>query len=147
MATNQLDLWPVMTATTTTQNTPVSILRDQAALLEKKTDGLVIADVKRRNVEVPEIIYAVTKAGVKEENAQNVFAYSFYLIAPALEKYRYLLFWMLHPIEMYPLLIRDSPEGEFKVESENEFLQVLRRIFGSEKTQRVIQAMITQSNP
>jgi len=147
MATNQLDLWPVMTATTTTQNTPVSILRDQAALLEKKTDGLVIADVKRRNVEVPEIIYAVTKAGVKEENAQNVFAYSFYLIAPALEKYRYLLFWMLHPIEMYPLLIRDSPEGEFKVESENEFLQVLRRIFGSEKTQRVIQAMIAQSNP
>jgi len=146
MATNQLDLWPAMAATSTTQNTPVSILRNQAALLEKKTEGLVVADVKRRNVEVPEIIYAVTKAGVKEENAQNVFAYSFYLIAPALEKYRYLLFWMLHPVEMYPLLIRDSPEGEIKVESESEFLEVLRRIFGSEKTQRVIQAMIAQSN-
>jgi hypothetical protein len=146
MATNQLDLWPVMTTTATTQKTPVSILRKQAILLEEKTDKVVIADVERRKIDLEEVVYAVTQAGVAAQNAKSIFAYSFYLIAPALEEYRYLLFWVLHPIEMYPLLIRDSPEGEIKVESEDEFLEALRIIFRSEKTQRVIQAMIAQSN-
>ncbi|MGH9834249.1 MAG: hypothetical protein ACREBD_19950 [Blastocatellia bacterium] len=146
MATNQLDLWPTMTATATTRDTPVSILREQAALLEKKTNGVVIADVEMRSSAAPGVLSAALSTGMTGERARDAIAYSFYLIAPALENYRYLLFWMFQPIEMYPLFIRDSPEGDIKVESENEFVEALRRIFGSEKTQSVVQAIIAQSN-
>jgi hypothetical protein len=146
MATNQLDLWPTITATATAQNTPTSILRRQADLLEKKTDGQVQAYVKPRQWEIGESISAAVQLGLIGENANNQFAYSFYLVAPALENYRYLLFWMLHSIEMYPLLIKDSPEGDIKVESEDEFIGALRAIFAHGKTQRVIQAMIAQSS-
>jgi hypothetical protein len=145
MATNQLDLWPTITATVNTQNTPTSILRRQADLLEKKTDGLVQAYVKPRQWEIGEAISAATHLGLTRENASNHFAYSFYLVAPALENYRYLLFWMLHSIEMYPLIIKDSPAGDVRVESEDEFIGALRAIFAHEKTQRIIQAMIAQS--
>jgi hypothetical protein len=143
MATNQLDLWPMMTETATTQNTPVSILRRQADLLQKKTDGMVEAYVKSRQLEIGEVLSAVIHLGLNRENA---FAYSFYLVAPALENYQYLLFWMIQPIEMYPLLIKDSPEGDIEVESEDVFIAALRAIFAHEKTQRVIQAMIAQSS-
>ena len=145
MATNQLDLWPTMTATATTQNIPISILRRQADLLKKKTDGLVEAHVKPQE-DVMAFVSASSQLGLDRKNVQNCVAYSFYLIAPALEHYRYLLFWVLHPIEMYPLLIKDSPEGDIKVESEDAFIDALRAIFAHEKTQRVIQAMIAQSS-
>jgi hypothetical protein len=143
MAMNQLDLWPTMTTTATTQNTPTSILRIQADLLREKTDGLVEAVVIQGDVwDVPS---ALSQLGLKGDDGNNCLVYSFSLIAPALEHYRYTLFRVIYPIEMYPLLINDSPEGDIKVRSEDEFISALRKIFAHEKTQRVIQALIAQS--
>jgi hypothetical protein len=144
MTTNQLDLWPTVPLPTVAYSTPLSILREQSALLEKKTNGIVTAQVVVRTDD-PFTTLALMREGIMKTQSNKGFAYSFYLTAPALEQYQYLLFKVAQPLEMYPLLITDSPEDQIKVESEGEFIEALRRIFGHEKTQQVLQAMIAQS--
>lgn len=86
---------------------------------------------------------------------QRFLQHSFYLIAPALDFYKYPLFGVEHPAtHWYPLTItippleaRTSDEQVKKIEvaSEEEFLDKLKGILANQETIRVIQGLIAQS--
>lgn len=118
------DLWPDDIGTATLQ-TPLAILKQEAALLGQKTGQLVTAEV-------------VTQA------QQDSFIHSFFLIAPALDNYRYQLFRIQHGVSFYPMTVflggaRDS------VTSESQFLESLRAILSSPTTKNIVQSLIAQA--
>ncbi|MFP4440191.1 MAG: hypothetical protein ACLFVO_23400 [Chloroflexaceae bacterium] len=140
------DLWPDDIAVTTARS-PVSILREQAAILGKKIRNLVEATVMAQDVGDP----TTKKPGI--------FTYSFYLVAPALHNYHYRLFSITHDIELYPvtflldcevanqILNTETAESwvQVKAESEEDLIRVLKSIFNANKTRQVIQAMLAQT--
>ncbi len=142
MATAQYDLWPPSFEAVSEPNPPIDILREQAALLEQKTGGMVLAEVKKVEGYDSNIIV------VSRGKTSLPISHSFYLVAPALENYRYQLFRIEQPIERYPLLIIGSPisDRDIEVESQEGFVEILRRIFSDEKTQKVIQSLIAHSS-
>ena len=143
MENNNLDLWPESFAVEIKINPPLAILREQASLLERKTGGLVKAAVqKSENAIVEAGIIAMT---MLRKPTNSVISYSFWLLAPAFGNYRYQLFTVEQPIEMYPLRIVDSPLEDMEITSEDDLLAKLKLIFASDKAQRVIGAMIAQS--
>lgn len=142
------DLWPEELEAAKIR-TPASILKEQASLLGQKTKNLVEGLV------------------TGNEKGENL-SYSFFLVAPALNNYRYLLFTMSHDIRMYPLFIsveeeilaEVNPEQYEKwgtlvsmyasshteeVKNEAEFLALLKKIFSATKTKQLIAAMLSQS--
>lgn len=142
------DLWPEELEAAKIRP-PVSILKKQASLLGQKTKNLV------------EGLVLSTEIG-------GDISYSFFLVAPALSSYRYLLFTMSHDIRMYPLFINMEREilaevnpelyqkwgkiaglvaGSHKEKAKNEaeFLALLKRIFSATKTKQLIAAMLSQS--
>lgn len=129
-----IDLWPDDIGYTKLK-APVTILMEQASLLGKKTQNLVEAKIGR-------------------DEAFEEFCYNFYLVAPALGNYRYKLFTIFHDIQLYPVKINiDSDileevspgtEGQLSAESEDDFLDILRKIFGAEKTRSLIYALLAQ---
>jgi hypothetical protein len=138
MATAQIDLWPPSFEAVSEPNPPIDILREQAALLEQKTGGVVLAEVLSG--------YDSNFIVVHRGKTSLPISHSFYLVAPALENYRYQLFRIDQPIEHYPLFIIGSPIGDLEVESQEEFVETLRRIFSDDKTQKVIQSLIAHSS-
>lgn len=107
--------------------TPLSILKEQASLLGQKTQNLVEAEVQ------------TTPLGAD-------FSHSFFLVAPALDNYRYKIFWVRHPIDMYPVKIIDENGAiRYEARSQDEFIGRLKEVLTSEKTKSVIKALIAQS--
>ncbi len=137
-----IDLWPSDIATQGKAIAPVTILRRQAALLGQKTGNLVEA----------------------EALGGDEFKFSFSIVAPTLNDYRYRLFTISHSHEFYPLKIylnagkggedrvlvaaavRFTLRGEYvqelNCESESSFLDELRAIFDSPKTRQIIRALL-----
>lgn len=137
MATAQTNLWPDFKAVDII--TPVTILRQQAALLEKKTNGLVVAEVRSG------IDYGSNTMVISQGQAVPLL-HTFYLIAPALENYRYQLFRIKQSIDLYPIEFKDSPCDDVTVTNESEFYEELKKIFASEKTKKMIELLIAQSS-
>lgn len=146
-----IDLWPKGIERNRVRS-PVIILREQGSLLGEKTKNLVQGEV-------------MESAGIGE----NLFAYSFFIVAPALSHYRYKLLSIRHDVSLYPVTVdveerifqevssqfKDaifSPDGEIiktylLARSEKEFLTLLREIFKSEKTMQVVTGLLSQSDP
>jgi hypothetical protein len=144
------DLWPSEIKPFANVRVPVSILKEQASMLGYKTGNIVLAEVKQKIIDRE-----------FEEEYSESFIYNFYLVAPALEGYRYKLFFIRYDIALYPLRIymdedilneilsdeSDTIKSSYVVvESEEDFLEYLRKIFGSKKTKRVINSLIAQTN-
>src|SRR5580704_7321925 len=108
MPEEALDFWPPIEKGST--RTPVSILRQQAALLGKHTKNLL-------------------EAKVDTEASAGRFAYRFIIEAPALGGYQYQLFSIEHDEKLYPVKVTSSPPGT----SSSERLKGLRG-FDSEET-------------
>ena len=91
------NLWPNDIEGPSKQSSPVGILKQQALLLGKRTKNLVEADVETRATDF-----------------QRFLQHSFYLVAPALDFYKYLLFRIEHhPTQFYPLkIIWDKSSSE-----------------------------------
>lgn len=104
---------------------PYSLVREQAAFLEKKTDGLLIGEAKR------------TEDG-------ETFIISLWIVAPALSNYRYKVFELTHGIKLYPLSIRDSLGRKANCDDEEEFIEIVKTIFADEQIQKVITGLIAQ---
>jgi len=150
-----LDLWPT-DITQSRMRAPVTILKQQALLLEEKTEGIIIAKVKRLDRESNNGINRNPDHLFKEDQSKRqMFMYEFYLIAPTLDNYYHSLFQISHSIELYPISIYSDEELRseyaenkhegFIVNSETEFIETLRKIFGSRKTKKIIHAIIAQS--
>lgn len=123
------DLWPQDLGDSTV-TPPVSILREQAEALGKKTSGLVTARVQ------------TTAAGDKLHH-------SFYLEVPSLDDYTYRLFGVEHPMELFPAVIYLDAAGGQKYVSENYemFLANLRDVFNHPKVKKIIVALKAQAQP
>lgn len=102
------DLWPTTLTNETIVKPPVSVLREQADLLGSKTNQKIIARVRPFG---PSVV--------------GMFEYSFELVAPDLDNYRYQLFNIAYSINFYPLAFEDIEE-EIKQEVFNENLSSLK---------------------
>ncbi|MDP2997749.1 MAG: hypothetical protein Q8N47_09690 [Bryobacterales bacterium] len=127
MATQIADLWGRFEPAEV--RTPLSILRQQAALLGDKTNHLVEARVNT---------YAL---------GPNIY-HAFNLVVPALEDYTYQLFRVSHGVELYPVSA-NSTEGHLQwhreLENEEAFVGWLSSSFSSEATKRIISTLMAQA--
>jgi len=91
---------------------------------------------------------------VETENFHHAFLHRFYLIAPALNFYRYPLLDVEHHVtQMYPATIKvtwSEKQGadadlEIQAANEQEFKDGLKQVFAKEETKKVIGALLAQS--
>jgi len=136
------NLWPKDIAIENSPRAPIAILKEQAASLGRLTDNIVTAE-----------IHSMTPT-------DGDFTYTFSVVAPILGGYRYRLFTAHHSVELYPLrfeldgIIRQelaqksekfNQTGFIVIPDEEALIEVLKAIFNSQKTRKVINAMIAQS--
>ena len=138
----------------------MTILRQQAALLGRKTKNIVEGQVETKRVK-----------DIKESSQEKLLEHSFYLVAPALDFYKYPLFRVQHGImDWYPLKIFIDVLGPIEkptsktadlnsraqahlrasrkrptIKSEEELVEKLKEIFALEETQKAIESLIAQS--
>lgn len=148
MTNTIIDLWPEIDISKINERSPHLILKQQAEILIEKTLGIVEARV----------LPIDTKTVRKDENFMKIkgaeeyrFFYVFTLVAPVLGNYSQPLFVVAYPMEFYPCMIGDlygtfADKGQAsKVVDEQGLMEVLRQTFASEKTQKILQALISQS--
>lgn len=128
----QTDLWGEIALEPA--RTPVVILREQAALLAKKTNGIVEARVSTSVV-----------------SARLVHRFS--LVVPALEDYTYELFYISQGANIYPVeTSRNTRPGMIPIEGadtlldEEAFVDWLRTKLSSEGTKKIINNLVAQAN-
>lgn len=113
--------------------TPVSILREQGSLLEKKTNG---------------VLTVVVSAYQVGDGNDARFTYNFTINVPSLN-YKYKLFSITHPINLYPVIFNVEKEiiddNKTIANNESEFLEILGQILKSPKTQGILNALLSQS--
>jgi hypothetical protein len=129
MSTALQNLWPDEFGVTETKS-PAAILREQATFLGQMTKNLVIGQVG-------------------SESLNGRFYHNLYLVAPALGNYRYALVAVSHDIELYPALVAfefASGDREREANSEEDLQSVLKAVFATDKTKRVVNSLLTQSN-
>jgi hypothetical protein len=127
----------------------VKLLREQAELLGEKTHNKVVGKVQ--SVQVKHTFsHPFGDYGSKMEQALG---FSFLIAAPELN-YQYALFVIAVPLEAYPVrfeldygLTKEVwANGNATVEAANEaeFIEILKNIFNSQKTRRVISTLLAQ---
>lgn len=117
-----VDLWPDFLLDEIPR-TPKHILLEQATALGAKTNNVVQGSVH---------------SGV---DSDGDFSHAFVLHCPALKGYRFELFRVWHRPDLYPVY------GENKVVAEDEagLVEYLRTLFSTERTVRIIRAIIAQA--
>lgn len=139
-----MNLWP-QEMTYSDQETPLSVIVEQASFLATKTEGIVIATVKNNNFSY-------------KEN----FEYQFFIECKSLN-YSYSIFQMNHGIDLYPIRftidvdiygeLSKQPSVSYKtfsqasvyVESEPELINLLSDIFKSQKVKKLVQSLQMQA--
>ena len=119
------DLWPSNIADANL-TTPVSLLKQQAALLGDKTRQLVTGEVTTQTV-------------------GSMFVHSFYIVAPTLN-YRYELFRVKHAINFYPIVLEYLKQTT-SLASEAAFLDKLKEILSAQHTVNTVQSLLAQVRP
>ncbi len=114
--------------------TPVTILREQAALLGQKTNNLLEGQVN------------IAQTGTLSER----FSALFFIVAPLLNNYRYhLLSVQYPPTAMYPLDLQDhSNTGSLKkivCVDEASFIQALGEVLIQPQVKKILSSLISQS--
>ncbi len=122
------DLWPGDISEKTDILMPVTILREQAAALTQRTKGLLEGNVRSENPKYP----------------GDDFVHRFELVAPALDNYRYELFFVAHDLTGYPARVCFDGK-EPKAETQEAFVNLLRIVFNQGKTKGAIQSLLAQS--
>jgi len=124
MATAATDLWGQLD-TSDVHRTPLSIMREQAALLGQKTGNVVEAKV------------------VTEAQYNGYFFIAMDLVVPALDNYIYRLLKVTHPLSLYPVR-EDQPPFEESA-NEEEFVRWLGTKLSSPETRRIIVNLLSQA--
>jgi len=142
-----VDLWPNHLNHTEALKAPAAILREQGRLLAAKTRNIIIAGIEAS---------FLPRRIVKEKygTAEGLFMYDFYLEAPVLDYYRYHLLTIFHGIRFYPLIINTDDVikeeltgniANLTAGSQEEFLDVLKRILNSNRTLTIIKSVLAQA--
>lgn len=124
MADTQRDFWPDI-AVEEPVTTPLSILKEQAAVLARKTNGLL-------------------EGRVENSTRGREFRYVFKIVAPTLDNYSYELFRVRHGVLLYPAWIQGPQLQDTELKSEQEFVDALKQVLSSDETMRVISALLAQ---
>src|SRR5437660_2266298 len=101
MADAQRDFWPDI-AVQEPVTTPLSIMKEQASALARKTKGLL-------------------EGRVDTTTLLGSFTHRFNIVAPTLDDYSYALFRVEHDLLLYPARILAS-QWSFNVKTEQEFV-------------------------
>lgn len=122
------DLWGEIV--TEPIRTPLAILREQGAILERRTNGTLTVKIVSQSFE------------------SESFSHTFYINASHLN-YSYGAFVIHHPIELYPVEVVSESLIPFggkvqQAHNEDQFLQLLGRVLQSDKIQKVIRALLSQ---
>ncbi len=140
----KLDLWPTDLPSESITVTPVAILRQQATLLGNKTKNIVEARIKPPMTTLPD----------------GKFYYRFDIMAPCIGDYFYSLFTIFYSIDFYPVtfdigmvVLEDIAENlgceldKVKViaNTEEEFIEIAKTVFATNKTRQVVEAILAQS--
>ena len=119
------NLWPEFVVEKV--RSPKTILKEQAGYLMKMTKNILSADVE-----------------TTQERSTGQIIHNFYVVAPAMDNYRYRVFNVSHDVIYYPLSV--MYRGRFiAVTNEEEFLSVLSEIFKDGDTARIISSLLAQS--
>jgi hypothetical protein len=121
-------LWPILTVKKT--RSPKSILKEQAGYLMANTGNILSAEVRT-------------------QQNRGTIQHTFYIVAPALQNYRYELLSVIQDVLYYPLKITHRgyyfPLEDKKVETEAEFIERIREIFNDQETIDIISSLYSQS--
>jgi hypothetical protein len=131
MADAQRDFWPDI-AVLELVSTPLTLLKEQATALARKTKGLLEGRIHTTN-----------RIGTTDRIGE--FTHSFAIVAPTLDNYSYELFRVAHGVSMYPARIEVSSSSRFEVKTEQEFVDALKQVLSSPETMRVISALLAQA--
>lgn len=135
------DLWPADIAPVVEAVPPITILKQQASILGQRTKNIVEAEAET---------HVEAEVETKTEDYQRFLRHTLFLVAPALNFYRYPLLDVVHHVtQMYPVTIEvawlEKDEDIIQAANEQEFKDGLKRIFADEETKRVIGALLAQS--
>lgn len=147
------DLWPEDIAPIPELKGPAIILKEQASLLGKKTKNLVEAEVVQFEPSRP----GPPMVQIELSMFETRFNYAFLIVAPLLNNYRYKLFTISHGIDAYPVTINVDMEiraeigyseqrEELVAKSEDEFVEILKKLFNAQKTQKIIGTLLSMIN-
>lgn len=119
------NLWPRFPETET--QSPKKLMQEQAKFLAKRTADSVIAEINIGST------------------SQTKISLSFQIIVPNLGNYRYLLFFVVHDISLYPLDF-NYQETTVKLETPDELTQKMKEVFNSPETITKIAGLISYGN-
>lgn len=117
------DFWPANIGETTLI-TPASLLKEEASYLGPKTKQLV-------------------KAEVRSSATGDNFLHHFAIVAPGLNNYTFLLFWVSHTITLYPLTL-GWQGANFGLPNQAALIAKMKEILESGQTRQVIEALLAQ---
>jgi hypothetical protein len=119
------DLWPDDFGPTNV-TPPLALLREQADMLSRKTQGRLKGNV-----------------AATQNNGNAI--YNFYVTAPTLGPYTYRLLSIEHPMQLYPLTIYSEPaEQKWTCANEEQFVSTLRTVLADVPTKNVINSILAQ---
>lgn len=119
------DLWPDFQAPEATHS-PVFLLKEQAAKLQQKTNGLVLA-------------------GLRPASAPDgSFWVGFDLYSPALGEYTYHLFEVTYPPQFFPVTLTTA-NGLQSAQTLEQFKTLLESVLRSPRTKQVVEAIMAQA--
>lgn len=105
---------------------PKAILKEQASFLMEKTQNILSAEVDTSQANDGKITH------------------SFFVVAPALDNYRYKIFHVSHSVIFYPMSLTWNG-GMYGIDSEGAYVRMLKEIFNYPDTIRIIQSLMSQS--
>jgi len=121
---------------------PKKILDEQSGLLPQLTGDMVSATVTEMDP-IDAMMYT----------HENDFSYQFFLLGKFLKNYKFKIFDFSHSISIYPINVSIDEEIAKELgldvnihpESEEEFVVLIRRVFGSNRLKKVIGSIIQLS--
>jgi hypothetical protein len=120
-----IDLWPDFQAPEAI-NSPVFLLKEQAANLQQKTHGLV-------------------RAGLRPASAPDgSFWVGFDLYSPALGEYTYHLFEVTYPPQFFPVTLTAANVPQ-TAQNPEQFRTILESVLRSPHTKQVVEAIMAQA--
>jgi hypothetical protein len=130
------DLWPEDITAAEGELPPITILKQQASLLGRRTRNVVEAEVETVAMDYP-----------------GYLRHTLFLVAPALNFYRHPLLEVEHDAtQLYPASIRASRSGNgpskrrrTSAKNSDEFKMALKEIFADDETKRTIGSLLAQS--
>lgn len=110
------------------QQTPTLILREQAAILNQLTRGILIGSIEQ------------------EATNNNTLIYNFAITAPAINNHKFSILTVQYSITIYPLTLTDrTTQVQRQCLNEDAFVANLKGILSSTQVRRVISALLIQS--